>query len=207
MIELYMEQPKDLLQPQNQPRLREMADGSLHWESLRRVEVTSSEQAEILIKQGRSHSQIGGTSLNERSSRSHLLTLIEMEHCHHSLRNARLWMVDLAGNEKIGKAQTSGLSLHEARKINQSLSSFALVMQALGKDSPAPRRSESSLPRRGSSSVQVKASTHIPFRNSLLTRALQVGRWRCSSLQASFSSERPQWCSAYRAHCHHQPRA
>lgn len=60
-------------------------------------------------------------------------------------------MVDLAGSEKIGKTGASGQTLDEAKKINKSLSSLGNVINALtdGK------------------------SSHIPYRDSKLTRILQ----------------------------------
>jgi len=62
-----------------------------------------------------------------------------------------LFLVDLAGSEKIGKTGASGQTLDEAKKINKSLSSLGNVINALtdGK------------------------SSHIPYRDSKLTRILQ----------------------------------
>lgn len=59
--------------------------------------------------------------------------------------------MDLAGSEKIGKTGASGQTLDEAKKINKSLSSLGNVINALtdGK------------------------SSHIPYRDSKLTRILQ----------------------------------
>jgi kinesin family member 5 len=59
--------------------------------------------------------------------------------------------VDLAGSEKVGKTGASGQTLEEAKKINKSLSALGMVINALtdGK------------------------SSHIPYRDSKLTRILQ----------------------------------
>ncbi|KAJ1679046.1 hypothetical protein EV182_002836, partial [Spiromyces aspiralis] len=63
----------------------------------------------------------------------------------------RLSLVDLAGSEKVGKTGASGQTLEEAKTINKSLSALGMVINALtdGK------------------------STHIPYRDSKLTRILQ----------------------------------
>lgn len=59
--------------------------------------------------------------------------------------------MDLAGSEKIAKSGAQGQLLEEAKNINKSLSCLGNVINALtdGK------------------------STHIPYRNSLLTRMMQ----------------------------------
>ncbi|PVU96255.1 hypothetical protein BB561_001292 [Smittium simulii] len=63
----------------------------------------------------------------------------------------QLFLVDLAGSEKIGKTGATGQTLEEAKKINKSLSALGNVINSLtdGK------------------------STHIPYRDSKLTRILQ----------------------------------
>jgi len=62
-----------------------------------------------------------------------------------------LYLVDLAGSEKVGKTGASGQTLEEAKKINKSLSALGMVINALtdGK------------------------SSHVPYRDSKLTRILQ----------------------------------
>lgn len=67
-----------------------------------------------------------------------------------SLRVGKLHLVDLAGSERQSKTGTSGDRLKEAAKINLSLTSLSLVIAAL---------------------TDPKA-THIPYRNSKLTRIL-----------------------------------
>lgn len=68
-----------------------------------------------------------------------------------SAKTGKLYLVDLAGSEKIGKTGAQGKVLDEAKKINASLTTLGKVINALtdGK------------------------STHIPYRDSKLTRVLQ----------------------------------
>jgi kinesin family protein 5 len=68
-----------------------------------------------------------------------------------SSKVGKLYLVDLAGSEKIEKTGATGNTLEEAKMINKSLSCLGLVINNLtdGK------------------------STHIPYRDSKLTRVLQ----------------------------------
>jgi kinesin family protein 5 len=68
-----------------------------------------------------------------------------------SAKTGKLYLVDLAGSEKVGKTGAEGKVLDEAKKINTSLATLGKVINALtdGK------------------------STHIPYRDSKLTRVLQ----------------------------------
>ncbi len=92
--------------------------------------------------------------MNAESSRSHsifVITITQKELETGSAKSGQLFLVDLAGSEKVGKTGASGQTLEEAKKINKSLSALGMVINALtdGK------------------------STHIPYRDSKLTRILQ----------------------------------
>ena len=63
----------------------------------------------------------------------------------------KLYLVDLAGSEKVGKTGAEGKRLDEAKNINKSLSALGKVIFSL----TDPK------------------STHIPYRDSKLTRVLQ----------------------------------
>ena len=72
-------------------------------------------------------------------------------------RSAMLNLVDLAGSERQGKTGATGDRLKEATKINLSLSALGNVISALA----------------------AGKGKHIPYRDSKLTRLLQVrGGWR-----------------------------
>ena len=70
------------------------------------------------------------------------------------IRAGKLNLVDLAGSERQAKTGASGDRLKEATKINLSLSALGNVISAL---------------------VDGK-SKHIPYRDSKLTRLLQVNK-------------------------------
>ena len=76
------------------------------------------------------------------------------------IRVGKLNLVDLAGSERQSKTQASGDRLKEAAKINLSLSALGNVISALTSDSTSAQ--------------------HIPYRDSKLTRLLQVSPWECA---------------------------
>lgn len=92
--------------------------------------------------------------MNEHSSRSHSVFLINVKQ--EDLENqkklsGKLYLVDLAGSEKVSKTGAEGTVLDEAKNINKSLSALGNVISALADGN----------------------KTHIPYRDSKLTRILQ----------------------------------
>lgn len=102
---------------------------------------------------GNKNRSVGFTEMNAQSSRSHscfILTVKSDNAIDFSSKVGKLYLVDLAGSEKIEKTGATGNTLEEAKMINKSLSCLGLVINNLtdGK------------------------STHIPYRDSKLTRVL-----------------------------------
>eukprot|EP00061_Rhincodon_typus_P012414 g38135.t1 len=100
---------------------------------------------------------VASTNMNEYSSRSHAIFVVTVE-CselgldgENHIRVGKLNLVDLAGSERQSKTGVQGERLKEATKINLSLSALGNVISAL---------------------VDGK-STHIPYRDSKLTRLLE----------------------------------
>merc|ERR1719334_2411054 len=95
--------------------------------------------------------------MNQHSSRSHAIFTITIESMDtgpdgkQRIRVGHLHLVDLAGSERQTKTGATGERLKEATKINLSLSTLGNVISAL---------------------VDGKSS-HIPYRDSKLTRLLQ----------------------------------
>mmetsp|Transcript_13805 Transcript_13805/g.6852 ORF Transcript_13805/g.6852 Transcript_13805/m.6852 type:complete len:106 (-) Transcript_13805:889-1206(-) len=105
------------------------------------------------MAQGIKNREVGATIMNAGSSRSHsifMMTLISSDTATYSAKTGKLYLVDLAGSEKVGKTGAEGKRLEEAKNINKSLTMLGMVINALtdGK------------------------STHIPYRDSKLTRVL-----------------------------------
>ena len=106
--------------------------------------------------------------MNERSSRSHscIRILVQGENLDKgSMINAKLYLIDLAGSERVAKTDATGERLKEAQNINKSLSALGNVMQALGKRS---RKGKGSGGGRDDERM-----AHVPFRDSKLTYLLQ----------------------------------
>nr|CAH7750175.1 unnamed protein product [Callosobruchus chinensis] len=116
--------------------------------------VSSPEEVFEAIEEGKSNRHIAVTNMNEHSSRSHSVFLINVKQ--ENLENqkklsGKLYLVDLAGSEKVSKTGAEGTVLDEAKNINKSLSALGNVISALADGN----------------------KSHIPYRDSKLTRILQ----------------------------------
>ncbi|GJP55552.1 hypothetical protein CLOM_g14510 [Closterium sp. NIES-68] len=178
-IEIYNEIVRDLLSPDSGPlRLLDDPERGTVVERLTEVEVESKGQLERLLVHCAAQREVGETSLNDASSRSHQIIRLLVESCpsamppapHLSPRqpatsapadaaaaqvlSASLNFVDLAGSERASQTHVAGTRLKEGCHINRSLLTLATVIRKLSMGSRA------------------KAG-HIPYRDSKLTRILQ----------------------------------
>lgn len=155
IVEIYNERIRDLLDPQKD-------NLKVHEDKARGVfigEVTESYvgcEQEIFdaMRAGHCNRSMAVTNMNEHSSRSHLVFMltVEQKNLHdRSVKVGKLHLVDLAGSEKVAKTGASGERLDEAKNINRSLSALGNVINALTD----------------------KKYTHVPYRDSKLTRVLQ----------------------------------
>ncbi|CAL1575455.1 unnamed protein product [Knipowitschia caucasica] len=158
-LEIYQEEIRDLLRKDNSRKLelKESSDYGVYVKDLSSVVTKNALEIEHVMRLGDQSRSVGFTNMNERSSRSHAIFLITVE-CSETgpdgedhIRVGRLNMVDLAGSERQSKTGAKGRRLKEAAKINLSLSALGNVISAL---------------------VDRK-STHVPYRDSKLTRLLQ----------------------------------
>ncbi|XP_056462509.1 kinesin heavy chain [Gadus chalcogrammus] len=116
--------------------------------------VTSPEEVMDVIDQGKSNRHVAVTNMNEHSSRSHSIFLINIKQEHVETEQkicGKLYLVDLAGSEKVSKTGAEGAVLDEAKNINRSLSALGNVISALAEGT----------------------KTHVPYRDSKMTRILQ----------------------------------
>lgn len=154
-MEIYMERIRDLLVPQNDnlPVHEDKARG-VYVKGLHEFYVGSVGEVYQVLERGGAARAVAATNMNQESSRSHSIFVIEVTQKNvesGSARSGRLFLVDLAGSEKVGKTGASGQTLEEAKKINKSLSALGMVINALSDGK----------------------SSHIPYRDSKLTRILQ----------------------------------
>lgn len=154
-MEIYMEKIRDLLAPQNDNLpIHEEKSRGVYVKGLLQIYVSSVQEVYEVMRRGGSARATAATNMNQESSRSHsifVLTITQKNVETGSAKSGQLFLVDLAGSEKVGKTGASGQTLEEAKKINKSLSALGMVINSLtdGK------------------------STHIPYRDSKLTRILQ----------------------------------
>lgn len=154
-MEIYMEKIRDLLVPTNDnlPVHEDKARG-VYVKGLHEFYVGSVEEVYEILERGGAARMVAATNMNQESSRSHSIFVIEVAQKNvetGSAKSGRLFLVDLAGSEKVGKTGASGQTLEEAKKINKSLTSLGMVINALSDGK----------------------SSHIPYRDSKLTRILQ----------------------------------
>lgn len=158
-LEVYNEEIHDLLSSDIRMRyeLKEYPDKGIFVKDLTMSIVKSIAELEKLMTIGSKNRSTGETLMNKESSRSHSIFSIYLE-TSESLENdntritaGKLNLVDLAGCERQSKTEATGTRLKEASQINLSLSALGNVISAL---------------------VDGKSS-HIPYRDSKLTRLLQ----------------------------------
>ncbi|KAG6814360.1 hypothetical protein H0H92_010946 [Tricholoma furcatifolium] len=177
-IELYNEELRDLLapdlsapngstQPMGMANRDKVPDNGLKIfddtnkrgvtiQGLEEQPVKDSRAALALLTKGSQRRQIAATKFNDHSSRSHSVFSITVHVKEPSiageelLKVGKLNLVDLAGSENIGRSGAENKRAREAGMINQSLLTLGRVINAL-----------------------VDKASHIPYRESKLTRLLQ----------------------------------
>ena len=152
--EIYCEKVRDLLNPtEDNLKLRETKADGFVVQDVTETYCTNRDDVLRLLELGKTYRQTAPTLMNAESSRSHsILSILVDQKDQHTGRQkrGRLFLVDLAGSEKVSKTGASGLRLEEAKNINSSLTALGMVITALTSD----------------------ATTHVPYRNSKLTRLL-----------------------------------
>ncbi|KAF1930082.1 kinesin-domain-containing protein [Didymella exigua CBS 183.55] len=154
-MEIYMERIRDLLVPQNDNlAVHEEKNRGVYVKGLLEVYVSSVDEVYEVLRRGGQSRAVSATNMNAESSRSHSILVVTVTQKNvetGSMKSGQLFLVDLAGSEKVGKTGASGQTLEEAKKINKSLSALGMVINSL---------------------TDSKAS-HVPYRDSKLTRILQ----------------------------------
>ena len=162
-LEIYNENVRDLLAKDQTKtcELKETSDKGVYVAGLTTFVVKSPAEMNNILQVGKKNRSVGATLMNADSSRSHSIFTVTVETsrvrqgdppgAEPHITVGKLNLVDLAGSERQSKTHAIGDRLKEATKINLSLSALGNVISAL---------------------VDGK-STHIPYRDSKLTRLLQ----------------------------------
>lgn len=158
-LEIYNEEVRDLLGKDQSTRLevKERPDIGVFVKDLSGYVVNNADDLDRIMSLGNKNRVVGATAMNASSSRSHAIFTITVESSQlgedgeQHVKMGKLHLVDLAGSERQSKTKASGVRLREATKINLSLSTLGNVISALVDGQ----------------------SSHVPYRNSKLTRLLQ----------------------------------
>lgn len=179
LIEVYNEEIKDLFACVNnknvtsgnqEPLNIREENNSIRVTNLSEIAVNNALATIQLLEKGSSMRVVGGTAMNDQSSRSHAIFTISLEQIHtsteevplpasngataSSMIKSKFHLVDLAGSERQSKTKAEGLRLKEGININLGLLALGNVISVLGEESANGPR-------------------HVPYRESKLTRLLQ----------------------------------
>lgn len=159
MVEIYRGELRDLLLPKNQkerPKLDVKYAKGERFVEIKNVTIKSlnnMDECNEVFERGLSGRKVRKTSMNDESSRSHLIFAILIQSYNKitgKKQFGKLSFIDLAGSEKQKKTETDKEGLAEANAINQSLSCLGMVITKL-----------------------VDGSTSVPYRDNLLTKVMQ----------------------------------
>ena len=161
-IELYNEELRDLISPDENSKLKIYEDHSRKGHSATVVQgmeeshIKSAVDGVKLLQNGSFKRQVAATKCNDLSSRSHTVFTVTAyikrttDNGEDYISAGKLNLVDLAGSENIQRSGAENKRAAEAGLINKSLLTLGRVINAL-----------------------VDRSPHIPYRESKLTRLLQ----------------------------------
>jgi centromeric protein E len=165
-MEVYKEHIRDLLATSDTPppvRLFDSPTDGLVIKGIREEVVTTPEDVFRLLAQGEHRRQVGATSFNQHSSRSHVIVRLwiegRTEDATKPTTSSSLSLVDLAGSESV-RLSGSNERRQEGHFINQSLMTLGKVVYALSEEEEVNGKA-------------AKPKKHIPYRDSKLTRLLQ----------------------------------
>lgn len=199
-LELYGEEIRDLLDKTRTSKvtIRETSNGEVFISGAREETVSSTAQMMKTLEEGTRHRTTASTGMNNESSRSHAIFTIILEHTIQSstisedvfaydnfaidtadtprksrasigishaaaeVRRSKFHFVDLAGSERIKRTKAQGVQMKEGIDINKGLLALGNVISALGDE-------------------QKRGKVHVPYRDSKLTRILQVSQRFCIS--------------------------
>ena len=197
-VELYNERVSDLLEPSRANLdVRESPKRGTHVAGASEHTVASRAEVEAQLGVGNLHRTTEATGCNAVSSRSHAVLQLHVEsaprsiaypirtlHDRRFLRFAyvrltfyrfsdstdppprtigKLSLIDLAGSERAYKTDNAGKRLVEGANINRSLLALGNCINALADRTNAAK-----------SGTARPATTHVPYRDSKLTRLLKV---------------------------------
>ena len=158
-LEIYQETISDLLNPDNsKPVLLRDIGSTIILDGLRKLIISSPEEALKYIIKGNKLRHIASTLMNDQSSRSHAVISIYIEklikqkgnNAKNKIQKSVFHIIDLAGSERQNKTGAMGERVKEAGAINKSLFHLSVVIKSI-----------------------IDNQKLIPYRNSKLTHLLR----------------------------------
>ncbi|PPD92410.1 hypothetical protein GOBAR_DD10654 [Gossypium barbadense] len=153
-------------------QIRESSNGVITLAGSTEVSVSTLKEMAACLEQGSLSRATGSTNMNNQSSRSHAIFTITLEQMHklnpvsgdgspndimsEEYLCAKLHLVDLAGSERAKRTGSDGMRFKEGVHINKGLLALGNVISALGDEKKR------------------KEGVHVPYRDSKLTRLLQL---------------------------------
>ena len=149
-LEIYMEKIRDLFDlTKTNLQILEGKNKQIKINNLTNIQISNEDEFNDLYQSACKNITTCVTSMNDYSSRAHSIMIIKIIHLV-KRTTGKLFLVDLAGSEKTSKTHCQGINLEEAKTINKSLSQLGLIIKALTDNQ----------------------SSHVPYRDSKLTRIL-----------------------------------
>ena len=151
-IQIYLETIQDLFCPKTIIKIREDSKKGLFLEGCLWIPVKNEKECKEAFERGEKNRITEYNKINEYTLRSHTILLINIEKYYENdiVTKGILYLVNLAGSERVGKYYTNSNKIEQAKKINNSLSVLGKCIQNL-----------------------VSGEKYIPYRESNLTRILQ----------------------------------
>ncbi|KAG0180235.1 Kinesin-like protein kif21b [Apophysomyces sp. BC1021] len=140
--------------------IREDVHGNIYWSGVREEPCANPDDLLGFLEKGSMCRTTGSTDMNAVSSRSHAIFSVilkqqipEEDQSGHRTVISKFHFTDLAGSERLKRTNAQGERAREGIAINAGLLALGNVISALGDGS--------------------RRSTHVPYRDSKLTRLLQ----------------------------------
>ena len=153
MLDIYNETVTDLLAEEIEPLDIKVGKGGVYVENLSEWNAFSYKEVEALVYKAEQRKKNASNEGSDRSSRSHVITIARVDT--ENLQTGQvlsgfIYLIDLAGSERVRATSVSNHKLREGQNINNSLVALGDVIDALGKN-----------------------QKHVPYRSSKLTFLLQ----------------------------------
>ena len=152
LMEIYNEQISNLL-PNNKEKIEVLESPSKEMvlQNAEKVKIKSAKQLISLVERGAKSRHIAENFSNKRSSRSHMIVLLEVSFLYkNQMKSSKIVFLDLAGSERVVLDKKD--LMIEGANINRSLLALTNCISILS---------------------QRRDNSYVPYRNSKLTRILK----------------------------------